>query len=60
VREPTDGARRREGLLLGGYAVLFVIGVWTVVVSQLAAPEPAARDTAGVPLPTNKSGSAGK
>jgi hypothetical protein len=38
---PLAGARRREGLLLAGYILLFVIGVWTVVASELGAQDPA-------------------
>jgi hypothetical protein len=38
---PLAGARRREGLLLTAYALLFVIGVWTVVASELDAQDPA-------------------
>ena len=60
MREPTEGARRREGLLLAGYAVLFVVGVWTVLLSQLATPEPAPRDTPTVTPPTNPSSPAAK
>lgn len=33
------GARRREGFLLAAYAVLLLIGVWTVVAAELGDPE---------------------
>ena len=38
---PLAGARRREGLLLAGFILLFVVGVWTVVASEFGAQEPA-------------------
>jgi hypothetical protein len=58
--EPTAGARRREGVLLGAYALLFVLGVWTVVLSELDTQEPKSRDTQTVLLPTKKSSPASK
>lgn len=58
--DPARGARRREVFLLAAYGVLFIIGVWTVVASELT---PDSTDTARhgrVAEPTQKSQSAGK
>lgn len=41
MRDPSEGARLREGLLLGAYAVLLGVGVWTVVVAELSSQDPA-------------------
>ena len=57
--DPSQGARRREALLLVAYVVLVTIGVWTVVVSELATQAAALRDPASVTLPPQKSRPAG-
>jgi hypothetical protein len=57
---PSVGANRREGLLLAAYAVLFVIAVWTVVVSELAPDAPAARSGPNVTPPTPSAQQVGK
>ena len=57
---PLAGARRREGLLLAGYILLFVIGVWTVVASELGAQDPASLHSKTVGEPTEKSAPSGK
>jgi len=53
--EPTYGAGRREGVLLGAYALLLIVGVWTVVVSELGTQEPASVGSESVTSPTQKS-----
>jgi S-adenosylmethionine hydrolase len=53
--DPTVGARRREVMLLAGYLVVFIIGVWTVVASELGAQEPASAHAEKVAIPTQKS-----
>lgn len=58
--EPSTGAARREGLLLAAYVVVFVVGVWTVVVSELSPPEPATLRPQTVTPPTQSSLPAGK
>jgi hypothetical protein len=55
TREPTFGARRREGLLLAGYLLALVVGVWTVVASELGAQEPASGHAEKVAPPTKNS-----
>jgi hypothetical protein len=57
---PLAGARRREGLLLAGYILLFVIGVWTVVASEFGAQEPASLHADKVGETTEKPAPAGK
>jgi hypothetical protein len=59
LEDPTEGARVREGLLLAAYFVLAVIGVWTVVVSELSTQDPARREGSPVPLSAQKSTPAG-
>jgi hypothetical protein len=59
VDEPSRGAARREGVLLAGYVVLFVIGVWTVVVAELSPQEPDSLHPQAVTAPTQKPQSAG-
>ncbi len=54
-RDPSEGARRRETLLLAAYLVLAAVGVWTVVVSELATQDPALRDAGSVASSTQKS-----
>ena len=55
LSEPTHGARRREGLLLVGYVLVLMIGVWTVVVSELGVQEPASAHGETVTSRTQKS-----
>ncbi|HEY6877101.1 MAG TPA: hypothetical protein VI299_03740 [Polyangiales bacterium] len=38
--DPTVGAGRREVLLLAAFAVLVVVGLWTVVVAELSDDTP--------------------
>ena len=58
--EPSHGANRREGLLLAGYVLLFLIGVWTVVVSELSPQQPAAPTNLNVMPPTQQTKADGK
>ncbi len=53
--DPSAGARRRELVLLAAYVVLAVIGVWAVVVSELATQDPAFRDAGTGASSTQKS-----
>ncbi|MDB4989074.1 MAG: hypothetical protein JWN04_4252 [Myxococcaceae bacterium] len=53
-QNPEHGARRREGLLLGAYAVMFVVGVWTVAVAELAPPQPLSTRPSIVTQPTER------
>ena len=46
--------------MLAAFAVLFVIGVWTVVVSELMPESSAPRSAANVTGPTQKPQAAGK
>lgn len=55
LSEPTRGARRREGLLLVGYLLVLLIGVWTVVASELGVQEPASAHGETVTPRTQKS-----
>jgi hypothetical protein len=57
--EPSVGAARREGVLLAAFAVLFVVGVWTVVVAELSPQEPDNLHPQTVTLPTQKPQAAG-
>ena len=57
---PLAGARRREGLLLAGYILLFVVGVWTVVASEFGAQEPASLHAESVGETTERSARSGK
>jgi hypothetical protein len=57
--EPSQGAARREGFLLGAFVVLFVIGVWTVIVAEFSPQEPDNLHPQTVTLPTQKPQSAG-
>lgn len=50
--DPARGARRREGMLLAAYALLFLIGVWTVAVSELSPQEPSSLHPSTVRPPT--------
>ena len=59
VDEPSRGAARREGVLLAAYVVLFVIGVWTVVVAELSPQEPDNLHPQTVTAPPQKPQSAG-
>jgi hypothetical protein len=50
--DPALGARRREALLLAGFVIVFVLGVWTVVVTELVPQEPPSGHAAKVAPPT--------
>jgi len=43
ANDPERGARRREVTLLTGFAIVFVMGVWTVVAAELVSDAPATR-----------------
>lgn len=54
-QEPSQGAARREGVLLVAYLILFVVGVWSVVASELGPQEPASTPKQSVTPATEKS-----
>jgi hypothetical protein len=53
--DPTRGASRREGFLLAAFAVLTLVGLWTVVVAELADDAPPSANGPSVAAPTEKS-----
>ena len=57
---PSEGANGREGFLLAAYALLFVIGVWTVVASELDTQEPGSLHPDNVGQITEKAAPSGK
>ena len=50
--DPSRGAGWREGFLLAAFAVLALVGLWTVVVAELADDTPPQQSVAA---PTEKS-----
>ena len=54
--DPTEGALRREGVLLAAFCALFIVGVWTVVASEFGTQEPVRREVLTVSPSTESQG----
>jgi hypothetical protein len=50
--DPTRGAARREGFLIAAFALLTLVGLWTVAVAEFAEDMPPPRNGQSVSAPT--------